>query len=106
MPANVIKKIFEFSTQHARTPMSTILKKTFKSPFPALNVKCRSEPVAINTIYSDTSAINISSTCAQIFVRAETLVADVCSMKTDKQFVNILEDNIRKRGTMDKLVID
>ena len=27
-------------------------------------------------------------------------------MKTDKQFVNTLEDNIRKRGAMDKLVSD
>ena len=27
-------------------------------------------------------------------------------MKTDKQFVNTLEDNIRKRGAMDKLISD
>ena len=27
-------------------------------------------------------------------------------MKTDKKFVNSLEDNIRKRGAMDKLILD
>ena len=34
------------------------------------------------------------------------MVCDAYSMKTDKQFVNTLEDNIRTRGSMDKLVID
>ena len=96
----------EFSTQCTRTSASTILKKTFKSLFPALNVKRRFEPVATNTIYSDTPAIDDGSAYTQIFVRTETLVADVYGMKTDKQFINTLEDNIRKRGAIDKLVSD
>ena len=32
------------------------------------------------------------------------LVADVYPMKSGKQFVNTLEDNIRRRGAMDKLL--
>ena len=36
----------------------------------------------------------------------KTLVTDVYGMKTDKEFVNTLEDTIRKRGAMDKLISD
>jgi hypothetical protein len=32
------------------------------------------------------------------------LVTDVYGVKTDKDFVNTLEDNIRERGAMDKLI--
>jgi hypothetical protein len=35
-----------------------------------------------------------------------TLVADVYGIKTDREFVNTLEDNIRERGAMDKLISD
>ena len=34
------------------------------------------------------------------------MVTDVYPMKTDKQFVNTLEDNVRKQGGMNKLVSD
>jgi hypothetical protein len=34
------------------------------------------------------------------------LVADVYSLKTDNAFVNTLEDNIRVRGAMDKIISD
>jgi hypothetical protein len=37
-------------------------------------------------------------------VRRESLVADVYGLKTDKEFVNTLEDNIRERGAMSKLI--
>jgi hypothetical protein len=43
---------------------------------------------------------------AQIFVGTETLLTDVYGMKTGKQFVNTLEDNIRERGAMSKLISD
>ena len=36
----------------------------------------------------------------------DSLVADVYPMISGKQFVNILEDNIRRRGAMDKLLSD
>ena len=106
LPMNIIKKTFKLTTQYARTPASTMLKKNFKSPFLAFNVKCWHEPVATNTIYSNIPAIYDSSTSAQIFVGAETLVTDIYGMKNDKEFINTLEDNIRKRGAMDKLISD
>ena len=43
---------------------------------------------------------------AQIFVGKRTLVTDVFPLKSQKQFVNTLEDNIRFRGAMTKLVSD
>ena len=46
------------------------------------------------------------ATCAQIFVGQETLVANVYGMKSDKQFIDMLEDNVHKRGAMDKLISD
>ena len=51
-------------------------------------------------------AIDDSSTSAQIFIGAETLVTDIHRMKHNKEFINDLEDNIRKRGARDKLISD
>ena len=52
----------------------------------------------------DTPDAHDGSTCAQMFAVTKTLVTDVYGMKIDKKFVNTLEDNIRKRGAMDKLI--
>ena len=58
---DTIKRTFERTTQLARMPMSTILKKRYKSPNPALNVRPRDEPVAYRYyIYSDTPAIVVA----------------------------------------------
>jgi hypothetical protein len=84
--------------------MSSILKKRYKSSNPAVNVHRRNEPVATNTVYSDTPAIGGGETAAQIFVGTESFVTDVEGMKTDRQFVNALEDNIRCHGAPTKLV--
>ena len=43
---------------------------------------------------------------AQIFVGKRTLVTDLRPIKSQKQFVNTLEDNIRFRGAMTKLISD
>ncbi len=106
VPKNLIKKTFENTTQFARMPMSDTLKKAYRSPFPACNIHRRNEPVATDTVYSDTPAIDDGATAAQIFVGTETTVADVYPMKSGKHFVNALEDNIRERGAMDKMISD
>ena len=48
--------------------------------------------------------VDNGSTCAQLFVGTKTLVIDFYGMNADKKFVNTLEDNISKRGSMDKLI--
>ena len=53
--------------------MSAILKKYYKSLFPAMNVTCRDEPVITDTIYSDTPAIDNGCKQAQIFVGTKSM---------------------------------
>jgi hypothetical protein len=105
-PAETIKRTFDVTTQYARGRVSDTLKQHWRSRFPACNVKRRNEPVATDTVFSDTPAVDCGVTAAQIFVGRESLVADVYGLKTDKEFVNTLEDNIRERGAMDKLISD
>jgi hypothetical protein len=104
MNIKTIKKAFKQTTHYTRMPNGTILKKHYKSPFPALNVQRRNEPVATESVYLDTPAIDGGETCTQIFVGTETLVTDVYGMKTEKQFVNTLEDNICERDAMSRLL--
>ena len=106
-PLDVIKNTFKNTTQYVRSlHLYNDMRKHYKSRFPAFNVMRRNEAVATDTIFSDTSAIDDGSKCAQFFVGRESLVSDVYGMKTDKEFVNTLEDNIRRRGAMDKLISD
>jgi len=64
LPTDIVKLTFRNTTQFARTTVSTILKKHYKSPYPAMNVLRRDEPVATDTVYSDTPAINDGSKSA------------------------------------------
>jgi hypothetical protein len=87
--------------------MSTTLKKQhYKSPFPAMNVHRRDEAIATDTVYSDTPAVDSGVTIAQLFVGLTSTVCDVFPLKTEKAFVNTLQDVIRRRGAPSKLVSD
>ena len=70
------------------------MRKYYQSRFPALNVSCRNVAVAKDTIFSDTPAIDSGATCAHCFVGRESLVADVYSMRSDKERSSTLADNI------------
>ena len=56
--------------------------------------------------FEDSPAVDSVVKQAQVFAGRDTLVADAYPMKSGKQFVNTLEDNIRRRGAMDKLLRD
>ena len=43
---------------------------------------------------------------AQIYIGVSSNLADASGMKTDKQFVNMLLDNITQRGAPTKLISD
>jgi hypothetical protein len=60
----------------------------------------------MDTVYSDVAAINDGSICAQLYVGTKSTVTDVYGMKTEKQLVNTLKDNIRERGAMKQLLSD
>ena len=82
------------------------MERHLKSRNPALSVPRRHEAVATDTVYSDTSAVDSGVKQVQLFVGKESLVADIYPMRSGKQFVNTLEDNIRNRDAMDKLISD
>ena len=82
------------------------LKKLFKSRNPVFNILRRNEPVSTDTVLSDTPAINDGSSMAQFFVGKDTLVCDAYGIKSQKQFINTLYDNIKTRGAMDTIITD
>ena len=86
LPTDIIKRTFVATTQYAHMPMSSVLQKHYKSPFPVCNIHRRNESVATDTVYSDTPAIDSGAASAQIFVGTTSLLTDVYGMKTDKQY--------------------
>ena len=105
-PADTIRRTIEATTQYARGRVSDNIRQHWKSRFPACNVRRRNEAVATDTVFSDTPAADSGVKAAQLFIGRKSLVADAYGIKTDKEFVNTLEDNIRERGAMDKLISD
>jgi hypothetical protein len=106
IPVEAIKKTFQHSTQLARTTTGTLLKQTYRTQNPALNVIRRNEPVATDELFSDTQAVDCGAKSCQVFVGMNTDVVDIYPLQYSKQFVNTLEDNIRFRGAPTKLVSD
>ena len=102
-----IQDTFNVTTGHGIAPHTQdYIKKHFKSRNPVFNIPRRSEAVATDTIFSDTPAVDDGSTMAQFFCGRDTLVCDAYGIKSTKQFINTLSDNIRKRGAMDTLISD
>ena len=82
------------------------LKKHFKSRNPVFNIPRRNEPVAADTSFSDLSASNDGSTTAQFYLGKDSLVCDAYGIKSQKQFINTLYDNIKSRRTMNTIITD
>ena len=102
-----IKDTFNVTTRHGTAPHTQdYIKNHFKSRNPVFNIPRRSEAVATDTIFSDTPAVDDGSTMAQFFCGRGTLVCDAYGIKSTKQFINTLSDNIRKQGAMDTLISD
>ena len=102
-----IQDTFNVTTRHGTAPYTQdYIKKHFKSRNPVFNIPRRNETVATDTIFSDTPAVDDGSTMAQFFCGRDTLVCDAYGIKSTKQFINTLSDNIRKRGAMDTLISD
>ena len=108
---NAIKKTFLATTQFARRGSfpGFQLKQQLKSPNPALHIPRRHEAVATDTVYGPKGApaVDDGSTAAQLFVGRVSghVWAKGCG-KSDKTFVKVLYDCIRKFGAMDVLISD
>ena len=102
-----IQDTFNITTRHGSAPHTQdYIKKHFKSRNPVFNIPRRSEAAATDTIFSDTPAVDDGSTMAQFFCGRDTLVCDAYGIRSTKQLINTLSDNIRKRGAMDTLISD
>ena len=94
---DTVQKTMEQFTRWGVSLTNTFpMKKHLKSRNPALNIPRKHEAVATDTVFSDTPAVDSGVKQAQVFVGRDTLVADAYPMKSGKQFVNNLEDNIRR----------
>ena len=102
-----IKDTFNVTTRHGTAPNTQdYIKHHFKPRNPVFSIPRCSEDVATDTIFSDTPAVDDGSTMVQFFCGHDTLVCDAYGIKSTKQFINTLSDNIRKWGAMDTLISD
>ncbi|KAL7578909.1 hypothetical protein ACA910_006884 [Epithemia clementina (nom. ined.)] len=101
-----IKDTYKITSRFGTVPHNNLMRKHYKSRNPVLNIPRRSEPVATDTIYSDTPAVCSGVKSAQFFAGRKTLVCDVYPLQRAKKFINALEDKIRKRGARESLISD
>ena len=92
--ADTIKETFKHTTQWGASVTTFLMKRHLKSRNPALNVPRRDEAVATDTVDSDTPSVDSGVKMAQLFVGKESLASDIYPMRSGKQFVNTLDDNI------------
>jgi hypothetical protein len=111
MPTKTIEKTFDTTASLGRIISGEIawLRNSIMAPNPALNVKRRNEPVAMDTIYGLVGhpAIAHGSTHAQFLIGRKSNYRSVypCG-KSDKDVHRCILDEIRKLGAMDVLVSD
>ena len=111
IPKDTIERTFKATTRLDRiiTGETLWLRNALKAPNPALNVKRRNEPVAMDTIYGPVGHPSIAngSTHAQFFIGCKSNYRSVypCG-KSDKDVHRCVEDEIRKLGAVDVLVSD
>ena len=104
-PADVVQHTLDATTRLYRIDPSRRIRRHYRSHYPAHNVNRRSEAVASDTFFFDIDAWG-GIKCCQFFIGRRSLFMSVHGMKTDGEFVNALEDEIRKRGAMEKIITD
>ena len=108
-PLPSLKKTFESTTQLGRlgAVKGMQLYNRRKAPNPALNIPRRNEPVATDTVFGGTPAVDNGSTCAQFFVGRKSGFRSAEGLgKSTKKFATVLMNHIRRYGAMDQLVSD
>ena len=106
-PNDIIRKTIENTTQFGRiSPDPLPYKVKFKTTDPAANIARRNEAVSGDIIYSDTPAVDGGETAATVFFGLESHVTTGHGIKSDSQFVDTLQDEVRRLGAMDKLITD
>ena len=102
-----IKDTFNVTTRYGTAPNTQeYINRHFKSRNPVFSIPRCSEAVATDIIFSDTPAVDDGPTMSQFFCGHDIFVCDAYGIKSTKQFINTLSDNIRKWGAMDTLISD
>ena len=105
-PREVIQHTFAATTQYYRAiPATNRILDTRRSHYPAANHLRRHERVAADAMFFDVEAIG-GSRCCQFYIGRSSFYMAVHGMRTDGEFVNTFEDEIRLRGAMDGLITD
>jgi hypothetical protein len=105
-PREVVMHTFDATTRYYQSvPNQNRITDTIRSHFPAANAPRRHELVAGDTVFFDLEAWG-GAKCCQFFIGRRSYFMSVWPMKTDGDFVNALEDEIRFRGAMDVLFTD
>ena len=86
--------------------MSALLKNHYKSHLTELNVYHHYKPVETGTKYYYTPDIDDGYIYNQLFICTKSLVSYLYGMKTEKIFLNTLEDNIHAFGEISILISD
>jgi len=108
LPLEIIKEKFKDSTQYGYMPSSSLgnLFKRFKVPNPAMNVFRLNEDALTDTVYADTPALDYGHTLAQIFFGSNSHIAAVYGIKSTKNFLQTLQDFVRKWGAPNRVIAD
>ena len=102
-----IKETFNVTTRHGTASNTQdYIKNHFMPRNPVFIIPRCSEDVATDIIFSDTPAVDDGPTMSQFFCGHDIFVCDAYGIKSTKQFINTLSDNIRKCGAMDTLISD
>jgi hypothetical protein len=111
LPKETVKKTFDATTWLGRIIYGETLwlRNALKAPDPALNIKRRNEPVAMDTIHGPVGypAIAHGSTHTQFFISRKSNNRSVypCG-KSDKGIHRCIMDEVQKLGAMDVLISD
>jgi hypothetical protein len=109
VPEERIQKTMDHTTQFARMDTRLLLRKHFKSRFPAANVSCLNETVATDTFFFDVPALDDGimghggTTMLQLYCGCDSQLTAVFPMKTEREMADTLEDFIRFHGAPNAL---
>ena len=95
--SDIVKQTIDQTTQWGVALDSFPMKRHLKSRNPALRVPRRHAPVATDTIFSDTPAVDNGVKQAQVFVGRDSLVADDYPLNSGKQVCEYLETQHQKK---------
>jgi hypothetical protein len=104
--ADTIQKTFEHTTQYARLPTGTTLKKLLGHPILQLTYIDKMKMMGVILCILMYQLFFDCSTAAVIFLGTSTKVTDAHGIKKDNQFVNTLENSIIQRGAPNCLLSD